>query len=134
MSGDTVSVRTLCERIHSEVSKYPYQTDAEGYGTPDYWDRISQAKRGDCEDYVLEMKWQLVAAGVPQEKLRIGICTTELGQDHAVLVVTDDANDCDWILDQRQARIMSPNTAVQIGYKGIMIERPGYFLWRRWKI
>lgn len=131
------TVKKLCQQVHSEVTlKYPYVADEVQYHVPDYWNLIAQAPEaaGDCEDYVLQMKWQLWNAGLDPEDMRIGICETETGGTHAVLVVTDPVHNCDYILDQRQKVVMTPDEIVAAGYKGIMIQRPGHMLWHKWSI
>ena len=67
-------------------------TDRANYGVEDYWtepleDGKAGPKRGDCEDYVLEKRKALIAAGVPESALSIAVVTTRRGELHAVLLV-----------------------------------------------
>jgi predicted transglutaminase-like cysteine proteinase len=41
------------------VNRLPYVTDQAQFGMPEYWQRISVERRGDCEDYAMEKqhKW-----------------------------------------------------------------------------
>jgi predicted transglutaminase-like cysteine proteinase len=45
------------------------------------------ASYGDCEDYVLMKRRQLIKAGVPASALRIAYVKTRSGEGHAILVV-----------------------------------------------
>jgi predicted transglutaminase-like cysteine proteinase len=54
---------------------------------------------GDCEDYVLEKRRALAAAGLPPEALSIAVVRTRSGETHAVLVVDTDAGEL--VLDNR---------------------------------
>jgi hypothetical protein len=66
---------------------------------------------GDCEDYVLEKRRALIAAGVPEDALSIAVATTTWGESHAVLLVTTDQGDyvldslTPWILPWRKASL-----------------------------
>ncbi len=51
------------------------------------------ARSGDCKDYSLNKRAQLVARGVPAGALRIAIGYTARGEGHAVLVVRTSAGD-----------------------------------------
>jgi predicted transglutaminase-like cysteine proteinase len=55
------------------------------------------ASSGDCEDYVLTKRAQLIRKGVPAGSLRIATTTTRWGESHAVLVVKTSQGD--YVLD-----------------------------------
>lgn len=55
--------------------------------------------QGDCEDYALTKRAELVAAGMPISALRIATALTSSGEGHAVLVVR--TNRGDMVLDNR---------------------------------
>ena len=51
-----------------------FTADSEAWGQPDYWASPLETLgkgRGDCEDYVIAKYFSLMAAGVPQAKLRL---------------------------------------------------------------
>ncbi|TXH95285.1 MAG: hypothetical protein E6Q73_15030 [Pseudorhodobacter sp.] len=48
---------------------------------------------GDCEDYVLTKRQELIARGYPPSALRIAYVKTRSGEGHAVLVVRTDQGD-----------------------------------------
>lgn len=51
----------------------------------DIWD--ASATSGDCEDYVLAKRRQLINAGISANSLRIAYVKTRSGAGHAILVV-----------------------------------------------
>jgi predicted transglutaminase-like cysteine proteinase len=130
-----VSARTeLLRKINAEVNAYPYETDETVWGKPDFWEKISTMKRGDCEDYVLEKRWQLQEAGVSLDDMRIGIVQTETDECHAVLIVADPAEGGDWVLDQRQPDLVTQDQLHGLGYKGDQLQIPNSWIWERWVI
>lgn len=52
---------------------------------------------GDCEDYVLTKRAQLIRKGIPAGSLRIAFTHTRRGEAHAVLVVKTSSGD--YVLD-----------------------------------
>ncbi|MFO3797340.1 MAG: transglutaminase-like cysteine peptidase, partial [Anaerolineales bacterium] len=59
--------------------------------------------RGDCEDYVLAKRAQLITAGFPPSALRIAAVNTAQGIGHAVLVVRTTGGDL--VLDNLTSQI-----------------------------
>lgn len=60
-------------------------------GGTDVW--TIGASAGDCEDYVMTKRRQLIKAGLPASSLRVAHVKTRSGQDHAVLVVRTSKGD-----------------------------------------
>ncbi|QPB22377.1 transglutaminase-like cysteine peptidase [Rhizobium sp. 007] len=60
-------------------------------------------KQGDCEDFALSKRDQLIASGIPARALRIAVTRTPSGEGHAVLVVKTTRGDL--VLDNRTNRI-----------------------------
>lgn len=54
-------------------------------GKVDVW--TVGARSGDCEDYVLTKRRDLINAGLPPSSLRIAFVKTRRGEEHAILVV-----------------------------------------------
>jgi predicted transglutaminase-like cysteine proteinase len=77
-------------------------TDMEIFGTIERWEYPSYV--GDCEDYVLEKRRQLVRAGWPDSALLITVVRDELGEGHAVLTVRTDRGDL--VLDNKTDEIV----------------------------
>lgn len=66
---------------------------------------------GDCNDYVLSKRSQLIQMGVPAGALRFAVTKTRRGQPHAVLVVRSSSGDI--VLDNLSSRVV---TLQQSGY------------------
>lgn len=76
-------------------------TDQEYYGQEEVW-TLPQGY-GDCEDYVLLKRKQLVARGWPTSDLLVAVVFDEVGAGHAVLVVRTDRGD--YVLDNKVSDI-----------------------------
>lgn len=81
----------------------------------DYW-AIPRAKGrarpvGDCEDFALAKREQLLALGVPADALSIALVTTRTGLSHAVLLVASDEGEyvldnlSPWVIHWTEARM-----------------------------
>lgn len=80
--------------------------DREFFRRRDFWSLPSARdgrRYGDCEDYVLEKRKELIDLGVPAEALSIAIARTRQRQAHAVLLLTTPSGD--FVLDNRSAWI-----------------------------
>lgn len=64
--------------------------------------------RGDCEDYVLAKRAELMRRGFPASALRIAAVRTRQGEGHAVLVVRTDQGDL--VLDNLTSQLKFSNT------------------------
>lgn len=69
---------------------------------------------GDCDDYAITKLAELIKRGFPVGSLRMAICKTETGENHAVLVVVTDQGE--YVLDNRTSQIKKRS---QTGYKWI---------------
>ena len=58
---------------------------------------------GDCEEFALTKREQLLKAGLPASALRMAVASTPSGEGHAVLVVATAEGD--FVLDNRLDRI-----------------------------
>jgi predicted transglutaminase-like cysteine proteinase len=95
----TPAVWALVNRTNETVNRgIIRRTDAETYGVAEVWTTPLEtgAKYGDCEDYVLEKRRALLAAGLPASALSIAVVVTR-GQTHAVLLV--NTNEGEYVLD-----------------------------------
>ncbi len=77
-------------------------SDQDQYGVPDYWTYPVTA--GDCEDYALEKKRELVGMGFPSHDLLMTVVLDEHGEGHAILTVATDKGD--FMLDNRRNEIL----------------------------
>jgi predicted transglutaminase-like cysteine proteinase len=71
-------------------------------GRFDSWD-IGVAA-GDCEDYALQKRKELIALGWPTDRLRIAVGRTARGEPHAVLLVR--IGGVDYVLDNLHDRVL----------------------------
>ncbi|MDP1875908.1 transglutaminase-like cysteine peptidase [Phenylobacterium sp.] len=101
-------------RINDKVNRQIVRrADIQTYGVLDRWATplLNGEQYGDCEDYVLEKRRALVAAGLPASALSIAVATTSWGESHAVLLVATDKGDyvldslTPWILPWRKASL-----------------------------
>ena len=79
---------------------WPYCTDPEVYGKPDYWAAPYQflSKSGDCEDYCIIKYFTLKELGVSIDDMRIVVVKETIRNiGHAILAVYD--GDKIYILD-----------------------------------
>jgi predicted transglutaminase-like cysteine proteinase len=79
------------------------RTDKEMWGQEEVWSFPDGV--GDCEDYVLEKRRELLAAGVPAGSLLITVVRQPNGDGHAVLTVR--SSNGDYILDNLEPRILA---------------------------
>jgi predicted transglutaminase-like cysteine proteinase len=99
-------------------------TDLEHYGVSDYW-TLPKNDKGDCEDYALLKRHQLIAAGWPASALLITVVRDEKMEGHAVLTARTSKGD--FILDNKTDEIRLWN---RTPYKYVM--RQSYLDPRAW--
>ncbi len=81
--------------------------DRELYGVEDHWTlplTLEGTAEGDCEDYALEKRHALIAAGVPDSALFLAVGYSLATGRHAVLVVSTDQGD--YVLDNMTPYIL----------------------------
>lgn len=109
-TGDRISAvrlsadawQELIEVNQSVNARIRPETDADLYGVQEYWDLGRNA--GDCEEYVLAKRHELIARGWPVSVLLITVVRDETGEGHAVLTLRTDRGDL--VLDNKRATIM----------------------------
>ncbi len=107
---DTNQVVSLTQAVWSQLNQVNTAvntavlpaTDMEIYGVLEHWDYPKLA--GDCEDYVLEKRRDLMRAGWPESALLITVVRDETGSGHAVLTVRTNRGDV--VLDNKTDRIL----------------------------
>ncbi len=76
------------------------RADAPRLGVPDRWSlplTVDKTDVGDCEDYALEKRRQLIDAGWPPSALRLAVATSrETGVHAALIALTEEG---DFVLD-----------------------------------
>jgi predicted transglutaminase-like cysteine proteinase len=81
-------------------------SDMDVYGARDWWVAplsSGLAPYGDCKDYVLEKRRELIGAGLPAQALSIALVRTAWGESHAVLVAATSQGDL--VLDNLSGEI-----------------------------
>ena len=107
-------VRSVIEAVNSQVNRREYVTDLDRYDQPEFWTLIDR-QGGDCEDYALEKRRQLLEAGFSTEYVRPAICRDETGAGHAVLTI--DTNRGTLVLDNRFPRVLGIDALRRLGYR-----------------
>ena len=82
------------------------RTDQQMWGREELWSYPVNGQ-GDCEDYVLEKRRQLMALGVPASALLITVVLQPNGDGHAVLTMATDLGD--FVLDNLESRVLAWN-------------------------
>ncbi len=80
------------------------RTDMEIYGVEEYW-AYPDNGYGDCEDYVLEKRRELMQAGMPAGDLLVTVVRQPNGDGHAVLTVRTSLGE--FILDNLESRVLA---------------------------
>jgi predicted transglutaminase-like cysteine proteinase len=88
---------------NSVNTKVTPRTDEEMWGKEEVWSYPVGV--GDCEDYVLEKRRELMAVGVPAGSLLITVVRQPNGDGHAVLTVRTGSGD--YILDNLEPRVLA---------------------------
>ncbi|MBC8129220.1 MAG: transglutaminase-like cysteine peptidase [Rhizobiaceae bacterium] len=83
--------------------------------------------RGDCEDFALTKRRELIRAGLPASALRLAVGKTRSGEGHAILLVKTNAGD--FVLDNRTSKVLPWHSADLTFEKVSSAENPQ--LWRR---
>jgi predicted transglutaminase-like cysteine proteinase len=92
------------ERVNLFVNTHVKpMTDMEHWGVVERWNYPDDGY-GDCEDYVLQKRRLLVAAGWPRQALLITVVRDKRGDGHAILTVKTDKGE--FILDNQNDHIL----------------------------
>jgi len=97
----TPTLRAELLRINSTVNR----TIVPKNDDDDVW--AQDVTSGDCEDFALTKRHQLIKAGWPTRSLRIAVAKTRAGEGHAVLVVRTSEGDL--VLDNRTSAVRAWN-------------------------
>jgi len=89
----------LIERVNRSVNaKIRPQPEAAG---EDEW--LLNVSAGDCDDYAVQKRHDLIKAGIPASALLLAAAVTGYGENHLVLIVTTDKGD--FVLDNLRSDI-----------------------------
>lgn len=91
-------------KVNDEVNRrIQPMTDIDHYGEVERW-TLAEDGYGDCEEYVLVKRRELIGLGWPPETLLVTVVRDKKGAGHAVLVVVSDRGDL--VLDNQEAQIL----------------------------
>lgn len=88
-------------RVNSAISEI---SDQAHHGREDVWS-IPTDGQGDCEDFALLKRKQLIERGWPSSALLIAVVGTPSGEGHAVLMAATSEGDL--ILDNKTSRVLN---------------------------
>lgn len=112
-------IRSLIATVNNRVNRSMRPRNDSG---ADVW--TVNATSGDCEDFALTKRSQLIRAGVPAGALRMAVVVTPLGVGHAVLVVK--TNRGEFVLDNLRKTIVKRN---QTGYAFLRVASANPMRW-----
>ena len=112
---DLATVQRVNRRINNRVREI---TDARQYRREEVW-ALPTRKGGDCEDFALLKKRELIRAGIPADRLLIATVLDKKMRGHAVLVVRSHRGDL--VLDNLTNRILPWD---QTGYIFLKMQNP----------
>ncbi|MGX1786737.1 transglutaminase-like cysteine peptidase [Bosea sp. NPDC055332] len=87
-------------RVNSAISEI---SDQAHHGREDVWS-IPTDGQGDCEDFALLKRKQLIERGWPSSALLIAVVGTPAGEGHAVLMAATSEGDL--VLDNKTSRLL----------------------------
>lgn len=98
------------------------RSDQDLFGREDVWQTSSEraVTEGDCEDFVIEKRRRLLAAGLDGAQMSIALVQTGQGQSHAVLLVATDEGE--YVLDSLSPWVVAWNKS---GYRWISRQARG---------
>ena len=92
------------ERVQSDVNRRITSVeDIDQYGWREHW-TYPDTGAGDCEDYALEKRRQLIAGGWPAQALFLAVARIPRGVAHTVLVAA--TSEGDFVLDNLMSAVM----------------------------
>jgi predicted transglutaminase-like cysteine proteinase len=92
ISLDKQNWRVLDRINHAVNTSIWPEDDKRHYGQAEYW-TIPTDGYGDCDDYAVTKRKDLLDAGFSSSDLRLAVVLTSQGERHAVLTVTTDKGD-----------------------------------------
>ncbi|TPN21537.1 transglutaminase [Mesorhizobium sp. B2-3-3] len=95
---------TIVNINNSVNTRIKPRTDMENYGVEEYW-AYPDNGYGDCEDYALEKRRELMDVGVAAGDLLMTVARQPNGDGHAVLTVRTSLGE--FILDNLETKVLS---------------------------
>ncbi len=110
--------RTLARINRLINARVPEVTDLDQYSRAEHW-ALPTAHGGDCEDFALLKKRELIRAGFAPEALMIATVLDRKRRSHAVLVVRTGSGDV--VLDNLDDRVLHWS---ETGYSFLKMQDP----------
>lgn len=114
----TQSASRELARVNAKINRQIRPKSDAGSLGGDEWSLMPNA--GDCEDYAISKRHELIRKGWPARALRLAIAHTSWGEGHMVLIVR--TNQGDLVLDSLNGRIRNWRDT---GFKWEMIQAAG---------
>ena len=95
---------TIVSINNSVNTRITPRTDMEQWGKEEVWSYPDNGF-GDCEDYALEKRRELMSVGVPAGNLLMTVARQRNGDGHAVLIVRTSLGE--FVLDNLEPRVLS---------------------------
>lgn len=116
---DDAELLAMVTRVNSSVNTKVRQiSDMRQYRTEELW-ALPTKQGGDCEDFALLKKHELIRLGVPPHKLLLATALTRKRESHAVLIVRTGRGDM--VLDNLTSRVRPWN---ETGYSFLRMQNP----------
>ena len=109
------TIRTINSRANRSIRPI---SDYNQYRIAERWS-LPTTRGGDCEDYALYKKRELIRAGIPAEQLLIAAVLDRKRQSHAVLILRTGTQDL--VLDNLNSRILPWQ---KTGYTFLRVQDP----------
>jgi predicted transglutaminase-like cysteine proteinase len=120
---DASTWQRLATVNHAVNTAIKPESDLAHYGRDEFW-TIPTDGRGDCEDYALTKRKDLLDAGLPASALRLAVVYSVKTALHAVLTVSTDKGDL--VLDNVGDAIVLWNAT---DFTWIMVQDPANPMW-----
>lgn len=116
---DSAAMLKVATRINRQINRSVREiSDARQYRKREYW-ALPTARGGDCEDFALLKKRELIKAGIGADRLLIATVLDRRRGAHAVLVLR--TNHGDVVLDNLTSKIKSWD---RTGYSFLRMQDP----------
>ncbi|MEX3011324.1 transglutaminase-like cysteine peptidase [Hoeflea sp. TYP-13] len=114
--GRWKQLRSVNRQVNRSVREV---TDKASWGKADVWSIVSPGQSGDCEDFALTKRKQLIAMGWSSSVLLVSVVRTRRGEGHAVLTVR--TSDGYLVLDNKTPFIRKARST---GYRFFTMQSP----------
>lgn len=134
----------VIEQVFADARRnFIYTPDDDQFGREDWRshaDEIDKPWRDDCDGFAMTCADLAVEIGIPKERVRVALCSTEVGRrlkpsplaDHAVCLI--DTENGTFALDNRQRRVEPWDRLGYVFVKSRRLSAPrgpdGQLIWR----